>query len=95
MEDIQEEEYVDEVCSCKCKVKREGCCRCDCEECDPDWKPGIDSADEDTETDYDSSDSMDEVYEECGLSRDEKKILQNELRAIIEDAEATHTHEEH
>lgn len=94
METIHEEEYVVESCICKCKNKREGCCRCDCEECDPDWHPGIDTADEDTESDYDSSDSMDDVYEECGLSRDEKKILQDELRAIIQDAETKDTHEE-
>tara|TARA_R110000824_G_scaffold16003_3_gene66844 strand:- start:63 stop:350 length:288 start_codon:yes stop_codon:yes gene_type:complete len=94
METIHEEEYVEESCICKCKKKREGCCRCDCEECDPDWTPGIDTADEDSESDYDSSDSMDDVYEECGLSRNEKKLLQDELRAIIEEAETKDTHEE-
>lgn len=88
MDNIEEEEYVEEdFCSCKCVNKREGCCRCDCDDCDPDWSPGIDTCDEDSESEYDSDDSMDEVYEECGLSREEKKILQDELRELIEKAE--------
>ena len=80
--EIEEEEYVKEECNCK---------REDCEECDPEWLPGIDTCGEesDTESDYDSDDSMDEVYEECGLSRAEKKMLQDELRALIEEAEAS------
>ena len=75
-EDIPIEEYVPEECSCGHE---------DCERCDPDWTPGIDSCDE---SDYDSDDSMDDVYEECGLSRAEKKILQDELNYLIELAEA-------
>ena len=34
-----------------------------------------------------SDDSMDDVYEECGLTRKEKKILQDELNALIAEAE--------
>ncbi len=88
--EIIEEEYTEEECLCKCKNKREGCCPCDCERCDPDWSPGIDTADEETtdEDSYDSDDSMDDVYEECGLTRDEKKILNDELNLLIEEAES-------
>ena len=85
MEVIEEEYVEEEECLCKCKNKREGCCRCDCEQCDPEWHPGIDTADEES---YDSDDSLDDVYEECGLTRDEKKILQDELNALIEEAES-------
>ena len=74
--EIKEEKYVDEREKCKCNKE-------DCEKCDPDWEPGADE----TESDYDSTDSMDEVYEECGLSRSEKKLLQDELRSLIEEAE--------
>ena len=77
--EIEEEEYVDES---KCTCQKE-----DCELCDPEWYPGIDTNDEESESDYDSDDSMDDVYEECGLSRKEKKMLQDELNALIEEAE--------
>ena len=76
IEDIKREEYVPEECSCGHE---------DCERCDPDWSPGIDTCDE--ESDYDSDDSMDDIYEDCGLSRSEKKILQDELNYLIEQAE--------
>ena len=77
METIREEDYVDE---CKCNKE-------DCEKCDPDWQPGIDTCDEESESDYDSDDSLDDVYEECGLTRAEKKILQDELDYLIRQAE--------
>ena len=77
MDIIVEEEYVEE---CKCKKE-------ECEECDPDWQPGIDTCDEESESDYDSDDSLDDVYEECGLTRAEKKILQDELDYLIRQAE--------
>ena len=41
----------------------------------------------DTESDYDSDDSMDYVYEQCGLDRAEKKQLQEQLRYLEEQAE--------
>ena len=87
--ELIEEEYVDEREKCKCNEE-------DCEKCDPLWLPGIDTSpdesdeetDEETdESDYDSDDSMDDVYEECGLTRAEKKILADELNALIEEAE--------
>lgn len=85
--EIIEEEYVDESVKCNCKKD-------DCEECDPEWLPGIDTCGEESDSsDYDSSDSMDEVYEDCGLSRAEKKVLQDELRELIEDAEASISHQ--
>lgn len=77
--EVIEEEYVLEIEQCKCNEE-------DCEKCDPLWVPGIDTADE-SESDYDSDDSMDDVYDECGLSRAEKKILQDELMTLIEEAE--------
>ena len=90
------------------KERREEVCRCDnedCEKCDPDWKPGIDTCDEDSEDSddsYDSDDSMDDVYEGCGLTPEEKKQLQDELDYLIEKAETccpnceevNYTHEE-
>ena len=78
MEIIEEEEYVKEQCNCE---------REDCEKCDPLWLPGIDTTDEESESDYDSDDSMDDVYEECGLTCAEKKMLHDELNALIEEAE--------
>ena len=78
--EIIEEEYEEERENCTCNKE-------DCEQCDPDWKPGIDTCDEDSESDYDSDDSMDDIYEECGLTRKEKKILQDELSILIEEAE--------
>ena len=84
MEDIEEEDYVDEECICKCAPKP--CdCKCECDDCDKDWEPGIDTCDE--ESDYDSDDSMDDIYEDCGLSRKEKKQLQDELNYLIKRAE--------
>ena len=74
------EEYADEREKCKCEKE-------ECGKCDPDWQPGIDT--EDDESDYDSDDSMDDIYEDCGLTRKEKKILQDELSILIEEAEAT------
>ena len=47
----------------------------------------IDDYDDDTESDYDSDDSMDYVYEQCGLDRAEKKQLQEQLRHLEEQAE--------
>lgn len=83
--ELEEEKYVSEDV-CRCKLE-------DCDKCDPDWFPELEDIEEETdseyESDYDSSDSMDEVYEECGLSRAEKKMLQDELRALIEEAEAS------
>ena len=83
--EIQEEKYVDETPICNCKKD-------DCEKCDPEWLPGIDTCGDESDTDYDSSDydssdSMDDVYEDCGLSRSEKKILQDELDELIAQAE--------
>ena len=81
--ELEEEVYIDEREKCKCQKD-------DCEMCDPSYFPGIDTADEESESDesdYNSDDSMDDVYEECGLSRAEKKILQNELNALIQEAE--------
>ena len=85
---FRQEEYVEEECMCKCPPKRCNC-KCECEDCDKDWEPGIDTEDdsEDTDTDYDSDDSMDDIYEECGLTREEKKILQDELDYLIKQAE--------
>jgi len=80
--ELEEEVYIDEREKCNCQKD-------DCEMCDPDWTPGIDTCDEESESDYDSDDSMDSVYEECGLSRKEKKMLQDELNALIEEAEET------
>ena len=80
--ELIEEEYVDEREKCECKKE-------DCEICDPEWIPGINTDDEESEieSDYDSDDSMDDVYEDCCLTRAEKKILQDELNALIEEAE--------
>jgi len=71
------EEYADESEKCKCEKE-------DCDKCDPDWQPGIDTEEE---SDYDSDDSMDDVYSNCGLTRKEKKQLQDELDYLIETAE--------
>jgi len=81
--ELEEEVYIDEREKCKCQKD-------DCEACDPDWIPGIDTEPESEtdESDYDSDDSMDSVYEDCGLSRKEKKMLQDELNALIEEAES-------
>lgn len=86
--EIQEEKYVNET-ACRCKLE-------DCDKCDPTWEPGLDTCPEESEeetdseyeSDYDSTDTMDEVYEECGLSRAEKKILQDELMDLIAEAES-------
>ena len=81
--ELEEEVYIDEREKCKCQKE-------DCEMCDPSYFPGIDTADEESESDesdYNSDDSMDDVYEECGLSRAEKKMLQDELNALIQEAE--------
>ena len=81
--ELEEEVYIDEREKCNCQKD-------DCEMCDPSYFPGIDTADEESESDesdYNSDDSMDDVYEECGLSRAEKKMLQDELNALIEEAE--------
>ena len=80
--EVIEEEYIDEREKCKCNDE-------DCEKCDPEWLPGMDTEPESEtdESDYDSDDSMDDVYEDCGLTRAEKKILQDELNALIEEAE--------
>ena len=82
--EIQEEKYVNET-ACRCKLE-------DCDKCDPDYEPDLEDIEEETdseyESDYDSTDTMDEVYEECGLSRAEKKILQDELMDLIAEAES-------
>ena len=80
--EIQEEKYVNET-ACRCKLE-------DCDKCDPDYEPDLEDIEEesDYESDYDSTDTMDEVYEECGLSRKEKKILQDELMDLIAEAES-------
>lgn len=79
--ELEEEVYIDEREKCNCNNE-------ECEKCDPLWTPGIDTDDEsETESDYDSDDSMDDVYEDCGLSRAEKKILQDELHDLIQEAE--------
>jgi len=87
MEVLKREEYEEEKCVCEC-FEEECNCDCECVECDPEWTPGIDDYDsEDTQSSYDSDDSMDYVYEECGLNRQEKKMLQDQLRFLIEKAE--------
>lgn len=84
--EINEEEYVDETPICNCKKD-------DCEKCDPEWLPGIDTCGEESDSsDYDSSDSMDDIYDDCGLSRSEKKILQDELSELIAQAEIAICH---
>lgn len=83
---LRKEEYEEEECVCEC-FEEECKCECECEDCDPEWLPAIDEDTDDTESDYDSDDSMDYVYEECGLNRQEKKMLQDQLRLLIEKAE--------
>ena len=73
------------VSECECNECKETC-DCPCEKCDPDYDPEEDS-DVESESDYDSDDSMDDVYEDCGLSRREKKQLQDQLSILIEEAE--------
>ena len=85
MEVLKNEEYEEEECVCEC-FDEECKCECECEDCDQDWTPGIDEYDDDTESDYDSDDSMDYVYEKCGLDRKEKKQLQDQLRLLEEQA---------
>ena len=77
----EESDESEEECMCEC-YEEECVCECECVDCDPDWLPDID----DSDSDYDSDDSMDYVYEECGLNRREKKILQEELRLLEEQA---------
>jgi len=87
MEVLKREEYEEEDCKCEC-FEEECNCDCECVECDPEWTPGIDDYNsEDTQSSYDSDDSMDYVYEECGLNRAEKKMLQDQLRYLEEQAE--------
>jgi len=92
MEVSKNEEYEEEE-KCVCECFEEECnCDCECVECDPEWTPGIDDYDsQDSESDYDSDDSMDYVYEECGLNRQEKKQLQDQLRYLEEQAEMMST----
>jgi len=85
MEVLKPEES-DEECICKC-WEEECKCQCECEDCDQDWLPDIDDYNsEDSESDYDSSDSMDYIYDNCGLDRKEKKQLQDQLRYLEEKA---------
>jgi len=91
MEVLKREEYEEEKCVCEC-FEEECNCDCECVECDPEWTPGIDDYNsEDTQSSYDSDDSMDYVYEECGLNRAEKKMLQDQLRYLEEQAEIMST----
>ena len=80
---ITVDELEEEDCKCEC-FEEECKCKCECVECDPDWTPAIDDYDDDTESEYDSDDSMDYVYEQCGLDRAEKKQLQEQLRYLEE-----------
>ena len=83
MEEVLRKEEFEEDCKCEC-FNEECKCKCECVECDPDWTPAIDDYDDDTESEYDSDDSMDYVYEQCGLDRSEKKQLQEQLRYLEE-----------
>jgi len=86
-----DEEESEEECVCKC-YKEECVCHCECVDCDQDWLPGVD--DDDTESDYDSDDSMDYIYDNCGLDRKEKKQLQDQLRYLEVRAEMETIEEE-
>jgi hypothetical protein len=90
------DEIVEDVeeCVCQCYTSRDCMCNCDCADCDPPWNPGTDTecssdSESDFESDYDSSDSLDDVYEELGLTRAEKKQLQDQFNLLLEEAELT------